>query len=313
MKKRNYLTKIAIIAFPCFIFFGCTIVALGGVSLVFGRVEEPPKDEFYDGWKETDQVSYPREQVYFKSGGNRLQGFIYGGSNNNGLVVISEGFGATADKYFPMIKYFVDNNWRVFAFNNTGVSGSEGDSIRGLTQSLLDLDAALIYIENSSRFNGLPVMLAGHSMGGWAVCAVLNYNHNVKAVVSFAGYNKGRDALNKQGMSIPIFGSIFPIVMPQTWAIEKQLFGNTANLTAVGGINKSGIPVMIVQCSNDDTIPANTISIYAHFGEINNPNATPNYREGDNATGHKPFYTKDQTLDLTLMGTIDTFFNNSKL
>jgi pimeloyl-ACP methyl ester carboxylesterase len=231
-----------------------------------------------------DKTKYPREEVRFNSNGNALQGFIYGKTNNNGLVVISNGIGGTSDSYFPLIMYFVDNGWRVFAFNNTGVAGSEGDSIRGLTQSVIDLDNALTYIEKTEAFNGLPVMLAGHSLGGYAVCAVLNYNHNVKAVASFAGFNNSSEIFKEQGVSM--FNGWFYLLTPQIWAIEKLLFGDTRKFTAVGGINRSGIPVMIVHCSNDEFIPANTTSIYANRGKITNPHAEIVFREGENATGH---------------------------
>jgi pimeloyl-ACP methyl ester carboxylesterase len=280
---------------PFVFFVGCTIAALEAYSQSFGRVEQKPSTEFtpYITWNDMDKTKYPREEVCFNSSGNALQGFIYGKTNNNGLVVISNGIGGTSDSYFSLIMYFVDNGWRVLAFNNTGVAGSEGDSIRGLTQSVIDLDNALTYIEKTGAFNGLPVMLAGHSLGGYAVCAVLNYNHNVRAVASFAGFNNSGEIFKEQGVSM--FGNWFYLLTPQTWAIEKQLFGDTAKLTAVGGINKSGIPVMIVHCSNDEFIPANTTSIYAHRNEISNPHVEIVFREGENATGHEyPFCSIQQ-------------------
>jgi pimeloyl-ACP methyl ester carboxylesterase len=295
MNKRNKIIIITLIILLCFVFIGCTIAALEIYSSSFGRVEESPENEFstYHKWKEIDQLKYAREEVRFNSGENKLQGFIYGKGNNNGLVVISEGLGGTADDYFPMIMYFADKGWRVFAFNNTGVGGSEGESVRGLSQSVIDLDAALTYIENSDKFNNLSVMLAGHSWGGHAVCAVLNYNHRISAVVSFAGYNKGSDMIKEQGVSM--LGSFYYLFTPQMWALEKQLFGDIANFTAVGGINKSNIPVMIVQCSNDDVVMPDSSSIYAHRGKITNPNAEIIYRDGENATGHEYiFCSKEQ-------------------
>jgi dienelactone hydrolase len=112
--------------------------------------------------------------------------------------------------------YFVDKGWRVFAFNNTGVSGSEGESIRGLTQSVIDLDAALTYVKNSNALNGLPIMLVGHSWGGYAVTAVLNYNHNIKAVVSFAGYNNGSELF--KNIAVSEVGGVYYLISPQSWA-----------------------------------------------------------------------------------------------
>jgi len=296
MKKRNIVIIAVIITF-CLLFAGCTIAVLELYSSSFGRVEELSSNAvastWYFIWNDIDQIKYPRTEVRFKSGENKLQGFIYGGANSNGLVIISHGLGGTADAYFPMIMYFVDKGWRVFAYNNTGVSGSEGESIRGLTQSVIDLDVALTYVKSSNELNNLPIMLVGHSWGGFAVCAVLNENHNVNAVVSFAGYNTGSEVLKENVMSM--VGGIYYLLYPQFWAIEKQLFGDMAKLTAINGINKSGIPVMIVQCSNDDVISPNGSSIYAHRGKITNSNAEIIYREGENATGHEyTFFSKEQ-------------------
>jgi len=286
MTKRKKIIIIAILISLGLFFIGGIIAALEIYSISFGKVEDYPENEFspYYRWKEIDQIKYPREEVHFNSGSNKLQGFIYGKGNSNGLVVISEGLGSTADDYLPMIMYFVDKGWRVFSFNNTGVSGSEGKNVRGLTQSVIDLDAALTYVEKTDAFNGLPVMLAGHSWGGYAVCAILNYNHKINAVVSFAGFNKGGDVIKERGAAMA--GSFSHALIFHMWVLERQRFGKAANLTAVGGINKSGIPVIIVQCSNDDSILANTSSIYAHRKEITNPHVEIIYRDGEDAVGH---------------------------
>jgi uncharacterized protein len=275
MKKWNKTVKIALLVFLCLVILaciGCTVVALEVYSQVYARVEDVKDNEFttYITWKEIDQVKYPREEVNLTSGENKLQGFIYGGSNNNGLIVISNGIGGTSDDYLPMVLHFVDKGWRVLCFNNTGVGGSEGKSICGLTQSVIDLDAALTYVIHSGRFSGLPVMLVGHSLGGFAVCTVLNLNQNVNAVVSFAGFNSSKEIFEEKGKAV--VGNFFYLLTLQPWAIDKQLFGDKVKLTAVDGINKAGIPVMIVHSSDDESISAKTSSIYAHRSEINNPN-----------------------------------------
>ena len=295
MKKRIHIAKIIIIVSLCLFFTVNSILALVIYSQSFGRVEEFPSDKFYTyfTWEEIDRAKYSREELHFHSGRNKLQGFIYGASNNKGLVIISQGLGGTADHYFPTIMYFVDNGWRVFAYNNTGVGGSEGKSVRGLIQSVIDLDAALTYVENSGELKDLPVMLSGHSWGGYAVCAILNYNHKVNAVVSFAGYNNGSDVIDEIAASY--VGRAYYIMSPHVRVIEKVLFGKKSNLTAVDGINKVGIPVMIVQSSNDHLIPANTTSIYAHREKITNPNTVIVFRDGENAAGHEfVFCSKEQ-------------------
>ncbi|MCL2810103.1 MAG: lysophospholipase, partial [Treponema sp.] len=179
MRNFHIFYRVLFILSLCSIFAGCAILANKTYSYAFGRIEEIPEGVFhtYITWNDIDKNKYNRENIYFYSGENKLQGFIYGNLNSNGLVIISQGLGNTADHYLNLIMYFVDNGWKVFAYNNTGVSGSEGESVRGLTQSLFDLDAALNYVNSSNDLVGLPVMLVGHSWGGFAVCAVLNYDH----------------------------------------------------------------------------------------------------------------------------------------
>jgi len=306
MKKLDRAVRITILVFLCLVVFGCigcTVVALETYSQIYGRIDDRKDNEYttYITWKEIDQVKYPREEVHFISAENKLQGFIYGGSNNNGLIVISNGIGGTSDDYLPMVMYFADKGWRVFCFNNTGVGGSEGESIRGLTQSVIDLDAALTFVKNSGRFSGLPVMLVGHSLGGYAVCTVLNLNQNLNAVVSFAGFNSSKEIFEEQGVAM--VGKAFYLLTPQAWAIDKQLFGDKVKLTAVDGINKACIPVMIVHSSDDESISAKTSSIYAHRSEINNPNVEIVFFDGENASGHERVYGSKKATEYMKLAT----------
>jgi len=281
MKKPKLKSLITGVVTLCLLTVGCTALAYGINSQVFARVEgfRPGVFTTYFTW---DDIDLERREVRFYSGGNELQGFVYGMENDKGLVVISHGLGGTADAYFSLIMFFVDKGWRVFAFNNTGVAGSEGRNMRGLSQSVIDLDAALAFVEGTSEFNDLPVMLLGHSWGGYAVCAVLSLGRNVNAVVSAAAFNCPGEIFREQG--VRMVGGLFFLLNPHFWVIHRQLFGDAARLTAIDGINRAGVPVMIVQCLDDDLIRATTTSIFAHRDRITNPNVEIVLREG---IGHK--------------------------
>ena len=279
------MKNILVIIIINLVFSGCTIIALEVYSDVFKRIEANSSIDF---WKN----GYPREEFHFYSGKNKLQGFIYGSENDKGLTVISHGLQTYADENFRMIMYLVENGWRVFSYNNTGVAGSKGSSMIGLSQGLLDLKAALNYIENKSEFDDMPVMLIGYSWGGYSVCAVLNFNYRINAVVSLAGFNSIKDVMEKQ--AVDAIGGIYHLFSPQTLELENQLFGETVKLTAVDGINKTHIPVLIVISSDDDIIPPNSISIYAHLKKITNPFAEYLYLEGEDSGGHRlRNYTKE--------------------
>ena len=138
------------------------------------------------------------------------------------------------------------------------------------------------------------------------MCAILNYDHRVSAVVSFAGFNKPMEVTKEQAVSEA--GGIYYLIAPQIWAMQIQLFGDLLQLTAVDGINRTHIPVMVVLCSNDTLVPVNTISIYAQRDSITNPYVEYLYLEGDKACGH---YFKNYPEDKGLLEQVNAFFEDA--
>ncbi len=135
------------------------------------------------------EAQYPRSLVNFKSGNNRLQGYVYGLNQEQGLVVVAHGIGGGADSYLSHITYFVDQGWRVFAYDATGSFGSEGKSTKGFPQALIDLDAALTYIRTQEGFSNLPILLFGHSWGGYAAANLLHYDYEIAGAATVSGAN----------------------------------------------------------------------------------------------------------------------------
>lgn len=163
----------------------------------FNRSEQKKYSE-YMRW--VDFEDFARETVTFASGEETLTGYIYGKENTSkGLVVISHGLGGYSEGYISETKYFVDNGFMVFAYDNTGSGASTGDSCIGLVQSVIDLDNALTYVEQNPLFKGIPICLYGHSWGGFATTAILNYDHDIIAVASLAGYNDSLEEMTYVG------------------------------------------------------------------------------------------------------------------
>ena len=266
-KKR---TRKRIVLFICIFIFlfvvGPMLTTAAIYNRTFGQRAESPEHRVF--LNNDDAPEYMRRVVNFPSGSNMLTGYIYGEDNYQGLVVIAHSFGDGAEGYFSVIRYFVDNGWRVFAHDNTGSHNSEGRSTRGLPQSALDLDAALTFI--SEQEWELPIMLFGHSWGGFAVTAVLNFDHEISAVVSLAGYNRSIQVLHDTARAM--FGWSGNLAYPYLWAYQRLLFGRNADLSAVDGINNSDVPVMIIHGTADGLILYDSAGIIAHRDEIINPN-----------------------------------------
>lgn len=219
-------------------------------------------------WDVEDQ--YGREAVSFLSGENRLYGHLYGAGNTGGLVVISHGMGGGEESYFAETLYFVDHGYQVLCYSNTGCWDSEGKNCVGLNQSVLDLDAALTWVEGESRFDGVPVFLYGHSWGGYAVAAIFHFDHEIAASASVAGFNEAMPMILSwgEGMMGPLIYAEYPFI----WINQKLTFGKTFGLTAVDAINSTDTPVLILHGDEDETVGYHTVSIISQKDRITNPN-----------------------------------------
>ncbi|WP_106449237.1 alpha/beta hydrolase [Trichococcus alkaliphilus] len=291
---KRKTVKIALISMMLFI----GVISIGSMGYVktnydesFSRVDKP--DPKYSGYLRYSDVAdaYERTEITFESGGNALKGYVYGSENDKGLVVISAGLGFGAENYLAETMYFVDNGWRVLTFDNTGTHESEGESTMGPSQSLLDLDAALTFIQGDQRLNNFPVMLYGHSWGGYAVTAILDSGFDIAAVASIGGFNSPMELLNEQVDSL--LGAFSPIAYPFLWTYQNILFGNTAWVTATNGINSTDTPVMIIHGVKDEAIAYDGASIIAHRDEIINPNIVYKTSSAENHDGHNNLFESD--------------------
>jgi dienelactone hydrolase len=281
-RKALKITFISLVALLFLFSVGSMIFAKVFYDGHFKRLNQP---EYTGLLRYSDVSGYDRTVITFNSGENLLTGYIYGEENQKGLVVISHGLGYGAEDYLAETIYFVDNGWRVFTFDNTGTYESQGQSERGLPQSVIDLDAALTYIESDPTLNHLPVMLFGHSWGGYAVAGILNYGHPIAAVVSISGFNSPDDLLLEQAKSQ--MGAFGYLEYPFMAAYQSWLFGDKAKLSAVKGINQSDTPVMIVHGTADEEISYTGASIISHRDDITDPNVIYKTCSAENHNGHK--------------------------
>ena len=240
------------------------------------------------------EAKYPRSLVNFESGNNRLQGYIYGQNMNQGLVVVAHGIGGGADTYFAQISYFVDQGWSVFAYDATGSFDSEGKTTKGFPQALIDLDAALKYIESEKINNDLPVLLFGHSWGGYAAANVLHYDHEIAGVVTVSGANSPMEMIIEQGRRM--MGGFIDLQYPYLWLYQRILFGQTASFHAVDAINQTDVPVLIIHGTEDELVSFEGSSIISKLNEITNPNVRSLALSDPGRNGHNDLFRSDASM-----------------
>ena len=139
----------------------------------------------------------------------------------------------------------------------------------------------------------------------------MNWRQEIPAGVSMAGFATPGEALfdyaqNKTG----IFGIVG---YPFFWGYHNLLFGENANISAIDGINASGVPVMVVHGTEDQTLRYDRCGIIAHQAQITSPNVLYVTRGGEGQNGHSNFRFSEEApaftqLDTALFEEIDRFY-----
>lgn len=170
------------------------------------------------------------------------------------LVVMAHGIGGGGhNSYMDLDDYFTQNGYDTFAYDVTGNDESEGSNVRGLPQGVIDLDYVLDFIESSEDFAGLPIMLFGHSWGGYSVSSVLNEHPEVTAVCAVAGFDRSTDLLEAQGKQMA--GPAIYLMLPYLKLYERLKFGEYSTQTAMEGFEKTDAKILIVHSEDDNTVP----------------------------------------------------------
>ena len=197
------------------------------------------------------------EECFFPSNnGQMLAGYQYSKENQElikGVIVLAHGLGGGHNSYMNVAYSFASNGYLVFAYDATGNDKSEGSSVEGLPQGVIDLDYALRYVKQADQYKDLPIVLFGHSWGGYSVGNVLNIHPDIKAAVIIAGFDRSYDLIESQGKSIA--GPFIKAFMPYISVYERVKFGKYASYSAIDGFENSDAGVMIIHSRDDLVVP----------------------------------------------------------
>ena len=203
--------------------------------------------EDFDGLK-CSELLFPSDK------GQKLAGYLYSvGDDQRGIVVIAHGFGGGGhNSYMDVANFFARNGYYVFAYDATGCDKSEGKGVGGAPQGVIDLDRAISFVEESDAIPDLPIVLFGHSWGGYCVSSVLTFHPEVKAVIECSGFDRSSDMFESGGKSKA--GDGIYAMTPFIRLYERIKYGKYATNTAMDGFEASDASVMIVHSADDSVI-----------------------------------------------------------
>ena len=218
-------------------------------------------------------------EVTFQNGKRRLCGYLWNETGMRGLLILAHGMGTGVGYHMPEVHHFANEGYRVFAFEYSGYGKSTG-RFYGFPQAVFDLKCAIEFIDDGT----LPVILLGHSMGGYAVCAVGQYlSRPVSAIVAYAPFYSSTEAITEMTHGMSRLGWLLRLlIMP----VQKVLFRRRHNCSGVDGLRLASTPTLILQGSRDDEVSCAGCSLYAHRAELADADVSFRLIENDDSNGH---------------------------
>ena len=255
MSKKKRIILYAIIPSLLILFFFIIPITIAEIvnSFIFNKrseVEEPYT---------LDISYYPNlkcEEVEFKSSGNTLTGYLYSSDTltPKGVVVYAHGFACGGSNSTMMFAdFFVSNDYYYFTYDITANGKSKGNDQKGLIQGVKDLDKAISYVKENDKLKNYPIMLLGHSWGGYSSCSVLSKHPDVKAVCSISGFNSANDLMASSATKY-VGDFLTDLSIPYMKLYERMIFHNDTKLSSIKGFKSSNCNVLIVHSSDDDVI-----------------------------------------------------------
>lgn len=253
-KKRIILCTVIPLSLVLFFFVIPMVISVIINNALFKKRSEINKDMLL---KTSDFPSLLCEDITFYSNKDEeLHGYLYSSDTltPKGVVVYAHGYNAGGSNSTMMFaNYFVDNDYYYFTYDITANGLSKGNNQRGLVQGVLDLDKAISCVKTMDKTKDYPIMLLGHSWGGYSVASVLKYHPDVKAVCSLSGFNSALD-LMASSASKKVGSFLTNASLPYLKLYENWVFGKNYKLNAIDGFKNSKCNVLIMHSSDDNVI-----------------------------------------------------------
>ena len=269
-KRKKALKRACIILLSAILAFILLSMAFSAVlfRILFARDES--RNEVSLLYEDLDQTVYKCEEFFFPSGKNALHGRLFAACGEaRALLLFAGGVGSSCESYLSQVVWFVDHGFTVFTYDVTGSNHSKGSWRRGLPQAKLDLEAAIDYVKADEKLSRLPLLLYGHSLGGYAVGASLCEREGIAAAVCVCAFERPSDIMLRKAKDYMGAFVGYPFMHLENFF----LFGKDADCSAKESIDAVTMPVLIVKASDDTTVPEEC-SVGGRENDFANPNAS---------------------------------------
>ena len=240
---------------------------------------------FYYSYK--DFPGLGAEPIEFRTPqGLLIKGNIYSYENpsKKDLVVFCHGMGGGHRSYMREIETLCRQGYEVLSYDNVGCWESEGENVRGLTESINDLVSCLDFIYGSDNLKDRGLHIIGHSWGGYAAGNILNFRKkNIRSVTVISGF------ASVESVIWGGFGGKLKMFKKAILAYERKVNPQYVDSCSVDAFRNTDAKVLLIH-SKDDAVCDIASGLGYVRSQISNPNVRYLEVEGK---FHNPNYTAD--------------------
>ena len=213
------------------------------------RRQDPDGSLFY--FSKDDFEGMECEDLSFTGDkGQKLSAHFYykGEKRTDRLVMFEHGMGAGGHtSYMQEINLLTDRGYTVFTYDHTGTRESEGESIYGFSQSLVDLEHAVSFVKTLPEYAKADISVIGHSWGGFSTMNIPSRHHNVKHVIALAGF------ISPKVIQEQMCTGLLKFYRKALFKTELDAFPDYANTDARKTLKKAKAKALIIHSRDDKT------------------------------------------------------------
>lgn len=215
-----------------------------------------------------------------------IRGMVYSypGARTDDLVVFCHGMGGGHRSYMREIDVICRKGYEVLSYDNIGCFESDGEDIRGLSESVNDLVCCMDWIASEEGLKDRRIHVMGHSWGGFAAANILNFRQrNIVSVTVFSAF-ASIDSFSDAG-----FGGRLKPLKQAIRRHERKVNPAYADTDCVNAFKDTPVKVLWIHSRDDYMADISTGLDYVRT-RVNNPNIS--YLE-ISGKFHNPNYTTD--------------------
>ncbi|KTG17717.1 alpha/beta hydrolase [Guyparkeria sp. XI15] len=203
-------------------------------------------------------------EVSFPTVRNRtLRGWWLDGEPDEGVAIITHGWGANREMMLPLARSIRDAGWSVLLFDARNHGESDEDDFSSMPRFAEDTEAAIDWVQRSGT---APIVLIGHSVGAAAVLLVASRRRDIGGVISLSAFAHPEGMMRRwlAWKRLPFL----PIGWYVLRHVERVIGHRFDDIAPVNTLPRVDCPVLLAHGRSDPVIPfEDAQALYACRGE----------------------------------------------